>query len=188
MQLFIRTCLSTKHEIPLEAGSALIALLLSAENWLWLWAPCSVSTVGVMFVAGHPGGTGYFEPVFSEVDRLYSSILYRTWLRASSRSCVLLLWPQGINFSLFLLSLECLRRPTWVMKSSMKSRIVCWMAWGYIHWEWEACWEVVNRLGRAEGVALGAVLPVLALGTVPGVQCSQNCAQALSSEKLFGAV
>lgn len=51
----------------------------------------------------------------------------------------------------------------------------------------ESLLRVVHRLGRAEEVVLGAVLPVLALGSVPGVKCSQNRAQALSSEKLFGA-
>lgn len=33
-------CVSTKHEIPLEAGSTLIALLLSDESRLCLWTVC----------------------------------------------------------------------------------------------------------------------------------------------------
>jgi len=46
----------------------------------------------------------------------------------------------------------------------------------------------VDRLGRAEGVALGVVLSILALGAVPGVKRSQNWAQALPLETLLGAV
>lgn len=42
--------------------------------------------------------------------------------------------------------------------------------------EWKACWEVLDRLGRAEGVTLSAFLPYWFLGTASGVKCSQNCA------------
>lgn len=84
-----------KHEIPLRAGSALIALSACVHRTLVLFC----LPAGVMFPAGHPRGCS--EPVSSGANRLFSSVLYRARLRALTRSCVLLLLPSGMIFSLF---------------------------------------------------------------------------------------
>lgn len=99
-----------------------------------------------LLLAGHPSGTGCFELVCSEAERLYSSILYCTWLWAMTGSCMLLLWPQGMNFSLsFTFGV--------FETTCMLDVLTVWTQGLYVKFhedifiEWKACWEVPNRLG-----------------------------------------
>lgn len=104
-----------EQKMPLRAGSSPVALPVC---WAWalsvgcLGCPAPSEPLGLL-LAGHPSGTGCFELVCSEAERLYSSVLYCTWLWAMTGSCMLLLWPQGMNFSL--LSLWCSKLPTGLM-------------------------------------------------------------------------
>lgn len=165
-----------KHRMPLRAGSPPVALSMCREWALSVGCVCPAPSEPLgLLLAGHPSGTGCFELVCSEAERLYSSILYCTWLCAITGSCMLLLWPQGVNFSLSF--------KFGVFETTyMLNFLTVWTQGLYVKFhedifiEWKACWEVLNRLGRADGVTLSAFLPCWFLGTASGVKCTQNCA------------
>lgn len=151
-------------QVPLQRAGSVCGFVCPAPSGpLWL------------LLAGHPSGTGCFELVCSEAERLCSSILYCTWLWATTGSCMLLLWPQGMNFSLSF--------TFGVFETTyMLDVLTVWTQGLYVKFhedifiEWKACWEVPNRLDRGERVTLSAFLPFWFLGTASGVMCSQNCA------------
>lgn len=148
-----------------QAGSTPIALSVCRERALSVGCVCPAPSEPLgLFLAGHPSDTGCFELVHSEAERLYSSILYCTWLWATTGSCMLLLWPQGMNFSL---SFKCGVFET----TYMLDVLIAWTQGLYLKFheyifiEWKACWEVLNRLGRTEGVTLTTfLLPILVFG------------------------
>lgn len=159
-----------------RAQDAFVSRFHSREQALSVGCVCPApSGPPGLLLAGHPSGTGCFELVCCEAERLYSSLLYCTWLWATAGSCTLLLWPQGMNFSLSF--------KFGVFETTyMLDVLTVWTQGLYVKFhedifiEWKACWEVLDRLGRAEGVTLSAFLPYWFLGTASGVKCSQNCA------------
>lgn len=102
-----RSCLC--EQVPLQllcpcAESSLclrgVCALLPHSHRGWSWLATQVALAALNWFALKQG--------------LYSSIPYCTWLWATTGSCIVLLWPQGINF-FFLLSSECLKQPTCLM-------------------------------------------------------------------------
>lgn len=151
-----------KHKMPLQAASTPIALSVCRERALSVGCVCPAPSEPLaLFLAGHPSGTGCFELVRSEAERLCSSILYCTWLWATTGSCMLLLWPQNeffsFKFGVFEATymLDVLIAQTQGLYFKFHEDIVI---------EWKDCWEVLNRLGRMEGVTLSAFLPILVFG------------------------